>query len=173
MRLLFNMDNGDYTPDSKQFVRPSVRGILIRDGQVAMVYSQKYNYFKFPGGGMEAGENQTDTLIREVAEEAGLAVVPETIREYGLVHRVAKSDRIDGIFVQDNYYYLCEAADGTLPQKLDDYEREEGFTLMFVTPELAISANRTPDHGPKEQQMLEREALVLERLMEEGFLPNP
>ncbi len=172
MRLLFHMDNRDYAPNSKQFIRPSVRGIIIRGDRVAMVYSQKYNYYKFPGGGIEPGESQVDTLIREVSEEAGLQVFPETIREYGLVHRVDKSDQTDGIFVQDNYYYLCDADAGVQPQHLDDYEQEEGFTLMFVEPAIAISANRTQAHGPKAQGMLEREALVLEQLMAEGFLPQ-
>ena len=39
MRLLFEMDAKDYDPDGKVFSRPSVRGIIIRDGKIAMVYS--------------------------------------------------------------------------------------------------------------------------------------
>ena len=32
MRLLFEIDTKDYDPNGKAFVRPSVRGIIIRDG---------------------------------------------------------------------------------------------------------------------------------------------
>ena len=40
---------------------------------------------------------------------------------------------------------------------------------LRVTPEHAIHINRHRSHGPKDQHMLEREALVLERLMQEGY----
>lgn len=170
MRLLFEMDAKDYDPAGKAFVRPSVRGIVLRTDRVAMVHSLKYDYYKFPGGGIEPGESQTETLIREVREEAGFEVLPETIREYGRVYRVQKSDQPSySMFCQENYYYLCEVSSEIQPQKLDDYEREEGFTLEFVTPEAAIRTNREHPHGPANQTMLEREALVLELLEKEGF----
>ena len=172
MRLLFEMDKMDYDPNGRAFVRPSVRSIILRDGKVAMVHSLKYDYYKFPGGGMEPGESQKDTLIRETREESGLTVIPESIREFGYVHRVQKSDEAGEYerFVQDNYYYLCEAEDGIRKQVLDDYEAEERFTLKFVSPEEAIRINRYGFHGPKDQVMLEREAKVLELLMEEKYL---
>ena len=44
MRLLFEMDAKDYDPDGKVFSRPSARGIIIRDGKIAMVHSLKYDY---------------------------------------------------------------------------------------------------------------------------------
>ena len=76
----------------------------------------------------------------------------------------------DESFVQDNYYYLCDAEESVRPQKLDDYESDEHFTLEFVIPETAILSNRTKDHGPKDPVMLEREARVLEMLLSEGLI---
>ncbi|MBQ0009779.1 MAG: NUDIX domain-containing protein [Ruminococcus sp.] len=169
MRLLFTMDTKDYDPNGKTFVRPSARGIIVRDGKVAMVHSRKYDYYKFPGGGIENGEDPKTALVREVAEEAGLCVIPSSVREYGLVHRVQKSDLAD-VFIQDNYYYLCDVETDPIAQNLDDYEAEERFTLEFVTPAHAIRVNREKDHGPKDQIMLEREARVLERMMEEHII---
>ncbi len=168
MRLLFTLDLKNYDPAGEAFVRPSVRAIIIRDGLVAMVHSLKYDYYKFPGGGMESGESQQETLCRETAEESGLQVLPDSIRPYGYVHRVQKNDR-GGPFIQDNYYYLCDAAPEPIRQSLDGYEAEERFTLEFVEPQHAIFVNRTKDHGPKDQTMLEREAMVLQMLQEEGF----
>lgn len=168
MRLLFDMDIKNYDPDGKAFVRHSARGIIIRDGKIAMVHSLKYNYYKFPGGGIEDGESQIDALIREVAEESGLQVIPTSIREYGVVPRRQKSEW-EGIFVQDNFYYLCDADTHIQPQTLDVYEAEEHFTLEFADPVHAIRTNRYANHGPKDQLMLEREAKVLERLLQEGY----
>lgn len=169
MRTLFLMDAKDYDPAWEQFVRPSVRAIIVKNGKVAMVHSLKYDYYKFPGGGIEGEETQLEALCRETAEEAGLMVLPETVREFGLVRRCEKSDRdgVNKVFVQDNFYYLCEAADGVKAQNLDDYEADERFTLEWTDPQTAIKANRKPDHGPKSRLMIEREAKVLELLVKE------
>lgn len=165
MRLLFEMDSKDYDSNGRAFVRPSARGIILRSGKVAMVHSLKYDYYKFPGGGIEPGESREAALCREVAEESGLQVIPESIQEYGLVRRVQKSDQADiDLFVQDNFYYICDVQPWLTAQKLDDYEAEERFTLEFVEPDAAIRTNREKDHGPKDQRMLEREARVLELL---------
>ena len=168
MRLLFEIDTKDYDPNGKAFVRPSVRGIIIRDGKVAMVHSLKYDYYKFPGGGMEDGEGLEEALLREVVEESGLQVILSSIREYGLVHRVQKGQK-EAMFIQDNYYYLCDVEEKVGSQKLDDYEAEERFTLEYVDPTHAIRINREVDHGPKDQIMLEREARVFEIMIQEGI----
>ena len=167
MRHLFIMDYHDYDPNGTTLVRPSVRAIILREGKVLMVHSLKYDYYKFPGGGIEAGECHQEALLREVAEEAGMTVEPGSIREYGLVHRVSKGEKAE-IFIQDNYYYLCRVC-GSVGQQLDDYEAEERFTPEFITPEHAIETNRFHDHCGKWGVVQEREARVLELLMEEGY----
>lgn len=171
MRILFEIDTKDYAPDGRAFVRPSVRGIILRNGKIAMVHSRKYNYYKFPGGGIEPGESHLDALIREVREESGLLVLLETIREYGLVPRKQKSDQIDqyDLFIQENFYYICDVSDTAAQQDLDEYEQEEQFTLEWVDPQRAIDVNRNQDHGNKSQMMLEREARVLECLIREQY----
>lgn len=169
MRLLFEIDTKDYDPNGKAFIRPSVRSIIIENNKVAMVHSLKYDYYKFPGGGIESGESHSEALIRETAEETGLLIVPQTIHEYGYVHRVQKGTH-EEMFVQDNYYYLCKADPHVKPQSLDDYEAEERFTLEWINPLIAIETNRNPEHGPKDQNMLEREAKVLECLIADGHL---
>lgn len=167
MRHLFTIDTKDYDPNGTRLVRPSVRGIVIREGKVLLMHSLKYDYYKFPGGGMEPGEAQADTLLREVAEEAGFRVDPGSVREYGSVYRITKGDEAD-IFEQENFYYLCDVADA-VGQTLDDYEAEERFTPEFVTPAWAIETNRFHDHQGKWGIVQERDSRVLELLMEEGY----
>lgn len=170
MRLLFELDSKDYNINGKAFIRPSARSIIIKNDLIAMVYSQKYNYYKFPGGGIEPNETIKKALVRETKEEAGLIIKDESIKEYGYVHRVEKTEQFDAdYFVQDNYYYLCDIYENISNQKLDDYEQEEGFSLKFVDPKEAIKINRFCNHGPKSQVMLEREAKVLELLIKEGY----
>lgn len=119
---------------------------------------------------MEQGESNEETLIREVREESGLVVKPETITEYGYVRRIEKG-RFEDIFIQDNYYYLCEVEEENVGAQLEAYEEEEQFVLEFVLPEHAIDVNKNADHKEKEyvqtfKGMMERENRVLELIMD-------
>ena len=171
MRLLFNMDKKDYADCTHLFSRHSARSIVIRNGKIAMIHSQKYHYYIFPGGGIEEGEDPIGAMIRETREEAGLTVIPETVREYGYVHRIQKSDCDPAeCFVQDNFYYFCDVSEELSSQNLDDYEAEESYRLAFVDPEEAIKANRSVKESPYNPMMFEREARVLEMLISEGAI---
>ena len=176
MRRLFEIDAKDYDPAGRWFYRPSVRGIIIRDNRVAMIHSLAFDYYKFPGGGMESGENQLETLIREVREETGLEVDPASVREYGWVHRINKSHRpTEDVFVQENYYYLCDAPGEPGETALTPKEAEERFVLEFVDPREAVRANEAAcvtaaRHKPAIGLMAAREAGVLRKLYEEGYL---
>lgn len=171
MRTLFEMDKKDYVPGGSVFCRPSARAVIIKDGKIAMVYSRKYHYYKFPGGGIEADECMEDALIREVSEETGLCVIRDSIQEYGKVHRIQKGTEED-IFVQDNYYFLCRVKAEAGRQHLDSYEADEGFTLVYEEPQHAIQVNRETILDDFTQVMLEREALVLELLIKEGYFDD-
>ena len=168
MRHLFTIDTHDYDPNGTVEVRPSVRGIILREGKVLLVHSLKYDYYKFPGGGIEPGEEMEEALGREVREETGFQVLPGSIREYGLVRRISRGKHTD-VFYQDNYYFLCDIG-STVGQELDDYEDEERFTPEFVKPERAIHVNRFHDHQGKWGIVQQRDNRVLEILMEEGYL---
>ena len=170
MRLLFEIDTKDYDINGIAFVRHSARCIHIKNGLAAMVHSLRYGYYKFPGGGIEEGESAEHAMIRETREEAGLVVIPGSVKEYGYVHRIQKSGHDnEDYFVQNNFYYLCDVEEAIQSQDLDDYEADEKFTLEYVEPDKAIFVNRNADHGPADQIMLEREARVLELLKEEGY----
>ncbi len=166
MRLLFEMDTKDYNLKGKIFIRHSARAIIIKKNKVAMVYSQKYNYYKFPGGGIRENELKVEALIREAKEESGLVIIPSSIREFGYVHRITKSEykEID-CFLQDNYYYLCDVEEKIGEQMLDEYEKEEGYILKWVHPSVAIKTNMKTNKG-----MLIREAKVLEILLMEKYI---
>lgn len=133
MKDLFVMDFQDYNPEGKIFSRPSARAIIIQDGKALLMYSKKYDYYKFPGGGIEKGESHAETLCREVTEESGYVVRPESIEEYGRVLRKQKDSYDENcIFQQENFYYFCDVEEKTTDRNLDDYEEEESFTVVWM-----------------------------------------
>ena len=171
MRLLFEMDKKDYDQCTHTFTRNSARSIIIRDNKVAMIHSLKYDYYKFPGGGIEDNEDPVEAMMRETREEAGLIVIPDSVKEYGYVHRIHRSDEdLSECFIQDNYYYLCKTTDELVSQQLDDYEEKESFRLEYVDPHIVIRKNRNVKNSPYNQLMFEREAKVLENLIADGLL---
>lgn len=167
MRLLFEIDTKNYSDTDEVIIRPSSRSIIIKKQKILMVYSKKYNYYKFPGGGIEEGETSIEAVIRETYEEAGLIIKKENLKEFGVVKRTEKIN--NKVFYQDNYYYLVNKYDKGQSQQLDDYEYEEGYTLVLVDPVTAIKTNINSNHGSANQIMLIREAKVLEILIKEGY----
>lgn len=171
MKRIITIDLKDYDETMNRFQRPSVRGVIIRNGKIAMVYSQKYDYYKFPGGGIENSESHSETLVREVSEETGLTVISDSVKPLGSVLRIQKSLTADNeIFEQENFYYTCNVLNSVEPQSLDAYELDEGFRLEYVEPLHAIDVNRTHDHSGYDAQLIEREALVLEYIISEALL---
>lgn len=109
-------------------------------------------------------------MIREVKEETGLSVIPDTIEEFGSVLRLNNSHRYENtIFEQENFYYKCKTYDFVEEQKLDEGELEEKFVLEFVTPEEALAKNRRDCHDDENGGIwIERESKILEILIDEN-----
>lgn len=124
--------------------RPSARAIIrAADGRLAMVYSRTYQYYKFPGGGIRYGENPAEALLREVREETGILIKKDSVREYGSVLRLQKSGRQENtVFEQENFYYTCSAEEQAGSQNLDDYEKEAGFELRYISARDAAAENK-------------------------------
>lgn len=202
MKTLFTTDYKNYEADWPTSSRPSARAIIVVESEkqksqnstgssdstnssknsdttplspndkIALVYAKNLDYYKFPGGGIHEGEEKTAALIREVAEETGLEVIPENIEEAGLVHRIMQSEMFPKtIFIQDSFHYFCcvkTGADGKpliKNQKLDDYEKDDGFELRIVSVDEAIQTNLhfNSDNSAK-LDMIARETLVMEKL---------
>jgi|KBSSwiStaDraftv2_1062776.scaffolds.fasta_scaffold10235_9 8-oxo-dGTP diphosphatase len=59
--------------------RPAAFGVVERDGRIALVRIEKPGaapWHDLPGGAIDPGETEAQALVREFAEETGMAVVP-------------------------------------------------------------------------------------------------
>ena len=171
MRRLFEIDLKDYEGCTKVFRRPSARAVILKGDRIVLVYATREKYYKFPGGGIHDEEDKKQALIREVKEESGLSVIPESITEYGSVLRRQRSDRDeDTVFEQENYYYLCRTEDEAGTQNLDDYEKDAGFKLVYADIDEAIKTNgEYRSDCFFNEIMIKREKRVLEMIKEDNL----
>lgn len=141
VRLLGTFDLENYDPSLPRITRSAARAIIFRDGAIALIRSRKYGEFKFPGGGIKPGESRLEALVRETREETGLAVIRESVRDYGMT-RERRLDRSgDAIYEHISYYYTCEAGRTRSETELSDREIAFGYRLEFTTLEHAIRTN--------------------------------
>jgi len=136
--------------------------------KIALLYEVRNNMYVFPGGKIEKNETNIEALIRETKEEAGLTVKPESIIEYGIVTEIRKDIYVDGIFEQNDFFYICNVEDKTIEQKLTEHEKEIGYILKIVSIEKAISLNEVEITTGKKYS--ERETFILKSLKENKII---
>lgn len=122
--------------------REVVRGIIFYNNNILMVHCNKGDY-KFPGGGIDTGENHEEALSREVREETG-CIVDSVLNKIGIVtERNIDTFDEESIFEMTSYYYLCKVTDEQVFQELDDYEKELDFKPIWINLDKAIYNNES------------------------------
>ena len=141
MKLLLTLDLKNYTDDMPVTEKHTVRAVILRDGQMAMQCSGKGEY-KIPGGGVEDGESHTETLLREVREEMGLLVKPETITPIGEILELREDVFVKGRkYVCHSYFYFCDVQSETVEAQMTPSEIAKGFHPVWAFPTEICRAN--------------------------------
>lgn len=171
--LTLNLPEG--VDDGSFMGRTAVRGIICQNGKYLVILG-KQGDCKFPGGGMEQGEFLFGTLTREVLEETGCHVNPDSIREGFLVHE--KTNRqSEEVLVMDSYYYFCEvtgvresneAADASGYAIEDFYEKEPGSKVCWLSLTDMIARNENVKDLSKAPWVV-RELLVMRELQKNSL----
>lgn len=144
MKRLLILDANDYSDEMDEVVRTAVRGIIFV-GDKIMLIEDSSGGVKLPGGGQEDGESDTDTLIREIREETGCSVIPDTIRPFGYIEekrRDTKSQHQGVVFRQISRLYFCEVSSKRGETELSKQEKSCGMRSGMYTIDEAIAKNR-------------------------------
>jgi 8-oxo-dGTP pyrophosphatase MutT (NUDIX family) len=89
------------------FRRHAARGIVLRDEQILLLFTERYNDFSFPGGGLDAGEDIVTGLKRELEEETG-ARETQVLQHYGYIeeYRPYWKPQYDLMHMTSHFYHM-------------------------------------------------------------------
>ncbi len=143
---------------SKYYQRTAARAIVLDNkNRVALMYAHSNDYYKLPGGGVEAGEDTIQALKRELIEEIGCQV--EILDKVGITVEYRDQHKM----TQTSYCYLARQIGDKMPSSFTVSEIAEGFQAVWVKNidkaiEL-VARCKTSSYGG--QFMVKRELILL------------
>lgn len=169
MKRLLTMDEKNYRGDMQEIFRIAVRGIIFIEGRLLMI-EDKFGEVKLPGGGVEDGEDDMHTLFREVKEETGFTVVPDSVVPFGEIEEKRLSVHEHMIWHQISRLYFCDVEEGKQECAYSENEKKHGFRPVLYPIEDAIAKNEARLTTRKKQAWNLREYKTL--LLIQEYLKN-
>ncbi|WP_413693339.1 NUDIX hydrolase [Psychromonas sp. KJ10-2] len=158
------------TPEHPEiFTRLATRAIVFKQGKILLMFTERYNDYSLPGGGVDLGEELIDGLQRELAEETGAQQITN-IQPFGLFeeyrpHNSTKHQAECSIMHMLSYCYTCEIADQLGESQLEDYEVNNGMRVCWVDIDEAIQHNlHTIEHDQKQGLSIQRETYLMQQI---------
>jgi 8-oxo-dGTP pyrophosphatase MutT (NUDIX family) len=148
--------------------REAVRGVVIKDENMVFMIHTANGDYKFPGGGIEDGENHVTALIREFIEETGYSI-SNMIQLIGvIIEQKQDAYEPEAYFVMKSYYYRCGIIGEKQEQKLDAYEKEMDFKAEYVSIIEAYKQNKRllEVNCEKVNPWVSRELIALKNIIE-------
>ena len=151
---------------TRQPPREAVRIILLdENNSAAVLYVKKYNFYTLPGGGIDAGENFCQAVVRESLEETGCDC--EIVCELGEVQEIGHKHNYAAI----SYGFLCRLKSEKGIPNYTPEEIDEGTTVQWHKPdkvlELITNQHFEPDSYEKYVMRFIMERDII--LMNEGL----
>ena len=137
------LHDADLDPQAPVITRTAVRAVVPRDSTLLLLRT-RHGLHKFPGGGVEPGEELLAALARELREECGVADLRVGSLFMTAVER-SRAQEAGHVFEMTSHYYWCSTVNGasTVPQRLDAYEKDLGLAPVWVAPQDAITLNQS------------------------------
>lgn len=149
------------------FKRLAARAIALRGKDILLLYTQRYEDYSLPGGGLDLNEDRVEAMRRELKEETG-AMDIRNIKPYGAYeeYRPWHKPEFDVVHMI-SYCYTCEVNKELGASSLESYEIKNGMKAVWVDIYEAIEHNKkTLATSEKKGLSIEREIFLLEHIVE-------
>lgn len=167
MEILLEIKDKPWPSDlSSLKIREASRAIIFDENNlIPLLFVGKYNYHKLPGGGIKAGEDKLQALVREIKEETGSSFI--ITGEVGMIIEYRSGFDLKQI----SYCYLGKIISKEEPN-FTEKELNEKFKLVWLSLDDAISTikNDKPENyeGPlikeRDLKFLETAKQIMKKL---------
>ncbi|WP_298487874.1 NUDIX domain-containing protein [uncultured Maribacter sp.] len=156
------------TLDNKSvFTRLATRSIVIDGNAILLLYTERYEDYSLPGGGLNASEDKVDGMVRELIEETGAKNI-KNIKPFGIYEEYRPWYKPDyDVQHMISYCYTCTINKKLGASKMEEYETKNGMRAVWVNIHEAIMHNeKTIATSEKKGMSIERETFLLKRIAE-------
>ena len=158
-----------YHPDIKTledksiFTRLATRSIALHGDEILLLYTERYEDYSLPGGGLDADENQIEGMVRELEEETGAQSI-KNIKAFGAYEEYRPWYKEDfDVQHMISYCYTCEVNKELGTSKMESYEIKNGMKPVWINIHEAIEHNNTTmANSSKKGLSIQRETFLLE-----------
>ncbi len=149
------------------FKRLATRSIAIQGETILLLYTERYQDYSLPGGGLDFGEDQIEGMIRELTEETGAKDI-KNIKPFGAYEEYRPWYKPDyDIQHMISYCYTCDINKELGKSKMESYETKNGMKAVWMNIHKAIEHNKvTMATSEKKGMSIERETFLLRLIAE-------
>lgn len=162
-----------YHPDVKKldnkstFTRLATRSIALQGDSILLLYTERYEDYSLPGGGLDLGEDKIEGMKRELSEETGAKDI-KNIQPFGAYEEYRPWYKPDyDIQHMISYCFTCEIDNELGDSSMESHEINNGMKAMWVNIHEAIVHNeKTMASSEKKGMSIERETFLLKLIVE-------
>jgi ADP-ribose pyrophosphatase YjhB (NUDIX family) len=145
------------------FTRLATRSIAIQGSSILLLYTERYEDYSLPGGGLDAEEDKIAGMKRELSEETGAKDI-RNIKPFGVYEEYRPWHKPDfDVQHMISYCYTCDISKDLGESKMEQYETNNGMKAKWINIHEAIKHNkRTMATSDKKGMSIERETFLLE-----------
>lgn len=130
--------------------RRTARAILKNNNDLyALMYSGDFDFYSFPGGGVDENESVLSALKREIAEETGCTC--DTIEELGIV----EENRAYCDYTQVSFYFIVTTNSENFNPSFTDLENQHLTTVAWHTLDETIKLLTMPVYDTPQRKFLQ------------------
>ena len=149
------------------FTRLATRSIATQGTNILLLYTERYEDYSLPGGGLDLEEDKIEGMKRELSEETGAKNI-RNIKPFGAYEEYRPWYKPDfDVQHMISYCYTCDINKDLGESKMEQYETNNGMIARWMNIHKAIEHNKnTMATSDKKGMSIERETFLLELIAE-------
>jgi len=143
--------------------RLATRSIAMQGNKILLMYTERYEDYSLPGGGLDDAEDKIEGMMRELIEETGAQNI-KNIKPFGIYEEFRPWYKPEyDIQHMVSYCYTCEIDKKLGKPNLETYELNNGMKAKWIDIHKAIEHNyKTMAESKRKGLSIERETFLLE-----------